>query len=365
MLHLAHALIAVLIDVLKLGLLCLRSNSSVRAENLVFRKQLAQFIERGAKPRRFDHASRASLAVFSRFCDWRNTVVNIRPSTMVRWHRMGWRIFWRLKSRAGRPPIPLELRALIRRMAAENPLWGQEKISNELLVKLGLRVSPRTVAKYVPKRPGGGPRGDQRWSTFLRNHAKAILACDFFVAVTATFRMLFVFVVIEHGTRRLAHVNVTADPTAEWTLQQLREAIGEGEGHSYLIHDRDSIYARHLDESNKALGLTVLKTPLRSPRANAICERVIGTIRRECLDWLIPLSEKHLRAILVEWVTHYNRARVHKELGPGVPDPPENAIVIARTPFRHRLAAGTFVVAKSILGGLHHEYSLAIGPASI
>jgi hypothetical protein len=129
-------------------------------------------------------------------------------------------------------------------MAAENPLWGQEKIANELLVKLGIRVSPRTVAKYMPKRREGGPRGDQRWSTFLKNHAKAILACDFFVAVTATFRMLYVFVVIEHGRRRLAHVNVTAHPSAEWTLQQLREVVGDGEGQRYLIHDWDSIYAR-------------------------------------------------------------------------------------------------------------------------
>jgi len=147
--------------------------------------------------------------------DWRASVVNVRPSTVVRWHRMGWRIFWRRKCRAGRPPIPPELRSLIRRMAAENPLWGEERIANELLVKLGIRVSPRTVGKYIPKRSPGQPRDDQRWSTFLKNHAKAILACDFFIAVTATFRMLYVFVVIEHGTRRLAHINVTASPSVD------------------------------------------------------------------------------------------------------------------------------------------------------
>ena len=139
-------------------------------------------------------------------------------------------------------------------MAAENPLWGEERIANELLVKLGIRVSPRTVGKYMPKRPPGQPRGDQRWSTFLKNHAKAILACDFFVAVTATFRMLYVFVVIEHGTRRLAHINVTANPNADWTLQQLREVVGNRGGHRYLIHDRDRIFAKHLDDSIKALG---------------------------------------------------------------------------------------------------------------
>jgi putative transposase len=249
-------------------------------------------------------------------------------------------------------------------MATENPLWGQERIANELLVKLGLRVSPRTVAKYMPKRPPGTPRGDQRWSTFLKTHANAILACDFFVAVTATFRMLYVFVVIEHGRRRLLHVNVTTNPSANRTLQQLREVVGDAGLHRYLIHARDSIYSKVLDESIKALGLEILRTPIASPRANSICERVIGTIRRDCLDWMIPMSEKHLRAILAEWVTHYNGARVHMELGPGVPDPPKESIPIAKTESRHRLSVGTLVLAKSVLNGLHHEYSIGYAPTS-
>src|SRR4249919_2952284 len=153
-----------------------------------------------------------------------------------------------MKSRPGRPPIPGELRLLIRRMGQENPLWGEERIANELLLKLGVRVSPRTVRKYLPRRPPGQPRGDQRWSTFLQNHAKAILACDFFVTVTATFRILYVFVVIEHGTLRLAHVNVTPNPSADWTLQQLRAVVGDEGGQQYLIHDRDQIFAKHLDD---------------------------------------------------------------------------------------------------------------------
>jgi hypothetical protein len=189
-------------------------------------------------------------------------------------------------------------------MAADNPLWGEERIANELLVKLGIRVSPRTVGKYMPKRPPGRPQGDQRWSTFLRNHAKSILACDFFVAVTVTFRMLYVFVVIEHSARRLAHINVTTNPNSEWTLQQLREVVGNGGGHRYLIHDQDQIFARHLDDSIRALGVKVLRSPVASPKANSLCERVIGTARRECLDWLIPMSEAHLLAILKCWVTH-------------------------------------------------------------
>jgi transposase InsO family protein len=231
------------------------------------------------------------------------------------------------------------------------------------LVKLGIRVSPRTVGKYLPKRPPGQPRGDQRWPTFLKNHAKAILACDFFVAVTATFRKLYVFVVIEHGTRRLAHVNVTANPSADWTLQQLREVIGDNDRRKYLIHDRDRIFAGPLDDSVRALGVEVLPSPIASPKANSICERVIGTIRRECLDWMIPMSEVHLRSILREWTTHYNEGRPHSMLGPGVPDPPKEPEKSLQSESRHRLAAGALVLARSVLGRLHHEYSLAAAPA--
>ena len=312
LLHIVLRLLADLVDVI---VLALRSRRSLEAENLVLRRQLGLFRERGVKPRRIDAATRVSLTLWTRSCDWRSCLFVVRPETLIRWHRAGWRLLWRHKSRAGRPPIPLELRQLIRHMATENPLWGEERIANELLLKLGLRVSPRTVRKYMPKRPPGRPRGDQRWSTSLRNHARAIIACDFFVAVTATFRMLYVMVVIEHGTRRLAHLNVTAHPSADWTLQQLREVVGDEGKHRYLLHDRDGIFAKHLDESIKALGLSVLKSPPHSPKANAICERVIGTIRRECLDWLIPLSESHLRSILKSWVGHYNCGRPHMSLG--------------------------------------------------
>src|SRR6266571_4357493 len=359
MLQLARAIVGVASDVLRLIVSFLRLSWAIRAENLVLRKQLARYIERGIKPRRVDHATRVSLALFTRLYDWRDAVVNVRPATIIRWHRLGWRIFWRRKCRAGRPSIPPELRSLIRRMATENPLWGEERIANELLVKLGIRVSPRTVGKYMPKRPPGQPRGDQRWCTFLRNHAKAILACDFFVAVTATLRMLYVFVVIEHGRRRLAHVGVTNHPTADWTLRQLREVVGDEGAHLYLIHDRDSIFARHLDNSIQALGLKVLRTPFRSPKANSICERVIGTIRRECLDWVIPLSEAHLRLVLKEWVTHYNRGRPHSMLGPAVPDPPNGSATMQKRVSRHRLEEGVVVLSRSVLNGLHHEYLIA------
>jgi putative transposase len=172
--------------------------------------------------------------------------------------------------------------------------------------------------------------------------------------------MVYVFVVIEHGTRRLAHVNVTANPSAEWTLQQLREVIGDNDGRNkYLIHDRDRIFAKHLDDSIGALGVEILRSPIASPKANSICERVIGTIRRECLDWMIPLSEAHLHSILKSWVEHYNRGRPHSSLGPGVPDPPAILATIRNLESRHRLGEGVVVLAKSVLGGLHHEYSMA------
>jgi putative transposase len=235
-------------------------------------------------------------------------------------------------------------------MVQENPLWGEERIASHLFVKLGVRVSPRTVRKYMPKPPAGQPRGDQRWATFLKNHTKAILACDFFVAVTATFRLLCVFVVIEHRSRRPVRVDVTAHSSPDWTLQQLRDVVGFDNEHRYLIHDRYSIFAKRLDESIKALGLSVPTSPPRSPKANAICERMIGTRRRECLDWMNPISEAKLRAILKSWVEHYNRGRPHSSLGPGVLGPPNTVVVIARqSNFRHRLGQGVAVRSKSVL----------------
>jgi transposase InsO family protein len=186
-------------------------------------------------------------------------------------------------------------------MALSNPSWGEERIANELLLKLGIRVSPRTVRKYMTLHPRGHPREDQRWSTFVRNHASAILACDFCVVVTATFRLLYVFIVIEHQTRRIVHCNVTTNPTAAWTLQQLREAIPSDHGYRFLIHDRDGIFSPHLDQSISHMGLRVLRTPPRSTKANSLCERVFGTLRRE---FFIPLRESHLRSITTTWVSH-------------------------------------------------------------
>jgi transposase InsO family protein len=323
------------------------------------RKQLAFYQERKVKPRRADNPTRLTLVLLSRWFNWRDALIVVRPRTLITWHRKGFRLFWRWKSEAGRPSIPAALQQLIRQMARANPTWGEERIANELLLKLGLRVSPRTIGKYMKKLspvPGGRPRSAQRWSTFLKNHAQAIVACDFCVVATATFRMLYVFVVMEHASRRMIHVNVTAHPTAAWTLQQLREAIPSDHPYCFLIHDRDAIFSTGLDAAVARLGLAVIKTPVRSPRANTLCERLIGTLWRECLDWMMPLNERHLRRTLWSWASHYNRGRPHSSLGPGIPDPPLNSRVLLQR-HRHRFDRSTRIVAHPVLNGLHHEYS--------
>jgi len=241
-------------------------------------------------------------------------------------------------------------------MAAANRTWGEERIAHELMLKLGIRVSPRTVRRYMPSRPRRPKPGTQPWSTFVRNHARSVLASDFFVVVTATFRILYVFVVLEVGTRRILQWNVTAHPTADWTAQQFRMVVPGDQAHRFVIHDRDTIYSDGVDRTRLAMGLTVLKTPVRAPQANAFCERLIGTIRRECLDFMIPMSERHVRAILREWVCHYNRGRPHASLGPGVPE--GSMIVTVRESAGSSVQSGCRVVATPILSGLHHEYRL-------
>ncbi len=234
-----------------------------------------------------------------------------------------------------------------------------------MLLKLGLRVSPRTIRKYLPKLPAtpvGRPHGDQRWSTFLKNHARAIIACDFCVVATATFRILYLFVIMEHGSRRIIHINVTAHPSAAWTLQQLREAIASDHAYRFIIHDRDGIFSTGFDVSVAGLGLEVIKTSVRSPKANSLCERLIGTLRRECLEWIVPLMEKHLRNTLMSWLAHYNRGRPHSSLGPGLPDPPPNFPVDVQR-HGHRFDRTSRIVAHSVLNGLHHEYRLTAGAA--
>jgi transposase InsO family protein len=353
-------LLTLVVDAGRFLRLWLRSPAQLAAENLFLRKQLALYQERHVKPRRATNATRLALVWLGQWFDWRQALSVVQPETFIRWHRQRFRLLWRWKSQPGRPPIPAELQALIREMARDNPTWGQERIANELLLKLGLRVSPRTVRKYMPKRLDHGPGRrvqSQRWATFVRNHATGIVACDFCVVVTATFRLLYVFVIIEHASRRLLHVTVTAHPTAAWTLQQCREALPADHTYRFLLHDRDAIFSQQLNQHLRNLGLRVLKTPPRCPQANAICERVLRTLRRECLDFFIPLTEHHVRQLIVEWVRHYNTGRPHMALGPGIPQP-----LMARPAFlqedRHVLPDHLGVIAHPVLGGLHHDYAL-------
>src|SRR5215467_14532216 len=216
-----------LLDALRFVQLSLQPRSALAAENLFLRKQLALYLDHQVKPSRARAATKLTLVLLSRRFAWREALTVVKPETFIRWHREGFRLFWRWKSKPrGRPPVPPDLQRLIAEMAKANVSWGEERIAAELLLKLGIRISPRTVRRYMPAQPGParGP-SSQRWMTFVRNHAQAILACDFFTTVTASFRVLYVFVIMEVGTRRIVHFNATTYPTADWTLQEFREVI--------------------------------------------------------------------------------------------------------------------------------------------
>jgi putative transposase len=278
----------------------LRSRTALAAENLFLRKQLALYRERQVKPRRASDPLRLALVLLARCFAWRAAMTLVQPATLIRWHRQAFRLLWRWRSRPGRPRLPPDLQHLITAMARSNPTWGEERIAAELRLKLGIRVSPRTVHRYRARGNGGGGRraGSQRWATFVRNHAHAVVACAFCVAVPATFRVLYVFVALEVGSRRLVLVNVTSHPTAAWTLQQFREILAAPHAYRFVLHDRDSIYSPWRDSAGTAMGVHVLRTPVHAPTANAFCERLLGSLRRECLDYLIPFGEDHLRKIL-------------------------------------------------------------------
>jgi transposase InsO family protein len=348
--------LAVLIDLLRLLGLMFRSHTHLAAENLFLRKQLACYLERRVRPRRTDNASRITLVVLSRFVQWRELLTIVRPDTLVRWHRGLVGLFWRAKSRRhGRPRIPAELQRLIAEMAVANRMWGEERIAAELRLKLGLTLSPRTVRRYMPRHPRmRGGRSTQSWAAFLRNHAGAVLACDFFLVVTATFQRIYVFVILDITTRRVVHWNLTNHATAEWTIQQFRNGLPLDGAYRFLVHDRDGIFAPVLDDALRSMSLHVLRTPVRAPQANAHCERWIGTARRECLDWIIPLNERHLQRVLAEWFAHYNGERPHSALGPGLPDEPTRRTTLTG----HRLSPEHRVVIHARIGGLHHDHRL-------
>ena len=264
------------------------------------------------------------------------------PDTVVRWHRQGWRLFWRWKSRSrgGRPHLSLEVRELIATISRENPLWGTERIRGELL-KLNIVVSNRSIRRYRWRGPVRPP--SQTWRTFLRNHAHHLWAADLFTVPTLTFKTLYVLVVIAHGRRELVHVNVTANPTAAWVWRQFIQATPWGQKPRHLLHDRDAVYGRDFRHRARPIGIDAIATPIHAPKANALAERVIGTLRRECLDHVIVWDEQHLASVLTEFVRYYNQDRPHRTLG-------------LQTPELRPCPTTGSIRLRPVLNGLHHVY---------
>jgi len=313
---------------------------------LALRQQLAILREKTKRPS-LRQSDRIFWAILSRIWkNWRSALLIVQPDTVIRWHRRGFKIFWRWKSRAkrGRPPIELEIRKLIRRMSRENPLWGTPRIQSELAL-LGYVVADSTIDKYRirPKKPPS-----QTWRTFLDNHIKDIVAVDFFTVPTATFRILFTFVVLRHDRRRVVHFNVTAHPTAKWTAQQIVEAFPFYEVPRFLIRDRDGIYGYAFRKRVENMGIEEIMIAPHSPWQNPYIERTVGSIKRECLDHVIVLNERHLRRILRDYFEYYHESRTHLSLQRNAPI--ERAV--------EPQSKGR-VVAIPQVGGLHHRYRRA------
>jgi transposase InsO family protein len=265
----------------------------------------------------------------------------IRPETLVRWHRAGFRSYWRWKSRGrgGRPQIDAALRALIREMSVDNPLWGAPRIHGELL-KLGFEVAQSTVAKYMIRRRG--PRG-QSWWTFLRNHTPDIAAMDLFVVPTFAFGLLYGFVIVRLGRRELIWIGVTSSPTAEWIARQITEAFPWGSAPHYLIRDRDRAFGAVVRHRLRAMGIRDKPIAPRSPWQNGVAERLIGSIRRDCLDHIIILGEAHLRRVLRVYAGYYNEIRTHRTLQKD-------------TPIHREIQSTGILKSRPILSGLHNQY---------
>ena len=321
--------------------------AELAAENLALRQQLAALQHRSKRPRLRKRDRILWVLLSQLWPNWRSALLIVQPETVVRWHREGFKLFWRWKSRTnkiGRPKIKLEIRRLIRRMSRENLGWGVPRIQSELAL-LGHTVSEATVRKY---RVRNRKSPSQTWRTFLDNHLTDIVAIDFFTVPTATFRILFAFVVMRHHRRHVVHFNVTGHPTAEWTVQQIIEAFPDDQAPRFLIRDRDSIYGEYFRERVKHMGIAQVVIAYRSPWQSPYVERLIGSIRRECLNHFIILNERHLRRILRAYLVYYHEARTHLSLERNAPIERE-----VEPPHRGR------VVAIPQVGGLHHRYCRA------
>ena len=319
-----------------------KSRTRLEAENLFLRHQLNIALRRAPPRLRLRGSDRALMVWLVRL--WPSLLgaaQAVKPETILRWHRVGFRAYWRWKSRrkAGRPRIDRGLRDLIQRMNQENPLWGASRIHGELLM-LGFNVAQSTVSKYMQR---GGRPPSQSWKTFLRNHAEAIAAIDLCVVRTLAFDLLFVFVVLGHRRRKLLWLEVTKHPTAEWLARQISEAFPWASAPAYLIRDNDRVYGQVFNARVRAMGIRDRPITPASPWQNGIAERLIGTLRRECLDQLVIFGEAHLRRILSAYATYYNQTRPHLALHK---DAPLKRVV-------QRFGS---IVAIPILAGLHHQY---------
>ena len=296
-----------------------RTRGAMHLEVLALRHQLAVYQRRHQRVRT-KVVDRLLWALLSRaWASWRDVLVFVQPGTVIAWQRRRFRDHWTFLSRArpGRPAVAKEIQDLIRKMSRANPGWGSPRIVGEL-AKLGIPVAKATVEKYmVRSRKPLSPT----WRAFLENHVKDVVSVDFFVVPTITFRVLFVFVVLAHARRRIVHFNITEHPTAQWTAQQISEAFPWETAPRFLVRDRDRMYGPAFKDRVESLGLEEVLTGPRSPWQNAFAERVIGSIRRECLDYVVVLNEHHLRRLLADCFEHYHRWRCHRSLIMDCPEP--------------------------------------------
>jgi transposase InsO family protein len=323
----------------------LRTRASLQVEILALRHQLVVLQRSNKKRLRLRTSDRILWVLLSRFWSpWRECLLLVRSDTVIAWHRKGFQLYWNWKSRRGRigrPGISREICELIRNMSASNVLWGAPRLHGELL-KLGIELSQATVAKNMVKHR---KPPSQTWRTFLENHVKQLVSVDFFVVPTLTFRILYVFLVLAHDRRRIVHFNMTEHPTAEWTTAQLVQAFPWDKAPRFLLRDRDSIYGAAFQTQAKNMNIHEVLTAFRSPWQSPYVERLIGSIRRECLDHLVIMNERSLRCHMVSYLDYYHGSRSHLSLGKDSPDgravqPPETGEISA--------------VPK--VGGLHHRY---------
>ena len=309
-----------LLTVLAAARSALRTRADLALENLALRQQLAVLQRR--RPRPLLHWTDRLFWIWlvRTWSRWRSTLVIVKPATVVRWHRSAFSHFWTWRSRrpTGRPPTDRRTHDLVRHMAHANPLWGAPRIHRELL-KLGIKVSERQVSRLMRHRPRKPP--SQTWRAFLTNHVGALASIDFFTVPTATFRVLYVFVVLAHDRRRVLHFDVTDHPTAAWAAQQIVEAFPDDSAPKYLVRDRDRIYGTAFRHRLAGMDIEEVVSAPRSPWPNPFFERLIGSIRRECLHHVVVLGERHLHRILSSYFVYYHRSRTHLSLGKDAPDP--------------------------------------------